>query len=162
LTQNEEGIEGPAWLEDHRTALGYYNSAAQFNATSLVAVVFGQFAVLTLLKSTSNLWLTPQVWGLVVVYAAIWLVGCYFIMNYLMFAQFIEELRTYAGGAPLERLEKHMTDKIKNRWVGLECLKSKRGSVLKWRGLNLIACAVYLIISVAALLASMYLPVAVK
>jgi hypothetical protein len=162
LTQNEEGIEGPAWSEDHRTAVGYYNSAAQFNATSLVAVVFGQFAILTLLKSTSSLPPTWQVAFLIFAYVSASFLGCYFIMNYLMFAQFIEELRTYAGVAPLERLEDYMTDKIKDRWVGLSWLRGKRRSVLRLRGLNLVACAGYVIISLIVLLASMYLPVPVN
>jgi hypothetical protein len=117
---------------------------------------------LALLKSTSNLLSTPQIWCLIGVYALILSFGCYFIMNYLMFAQFIEELRTYAGVAPFERLENYMTDKIKDRWVGLSWLRSKRRSVLKLRGLNLIACAGYVFISLIVLVATVYLPVLVN
>ena len=106
--------------------------------------------------------MTCPVLSLITVYLLITVLGCYFILNYLMFAQFIEELRKYDGVAPLETLEKHMTDKIKDRWVGLSWLRSGRRSILKCPGLNLIACAAYLIISVIVLRASMYLPVPVN
>ena len=159
LTENAPREEGPEWSEHHKTALGHYNSAAQFNATSLVVVVFGQFAILTLLESRATEWLTYPVWSLITVYLSIMVLGCYFILNYLMFAQFIEELRKYDGVAPLETLEQHMISKIRDRWVGLSWLKSGRRSILKWPCLNLIACVAYVIISVIVLWATMSLPV---
>jgi hypothetical protein len=78
-----------------------------------VVVVFGQFAILTLLESRANALLTWQVPCLIGAYILILALGCYFILNYLMFAQFIEELRQYHGVKPLATLEDHMTGKIK-------------------------------------------------
>lgn len=148
LTDIAPEEEGHSYSEYHKIALGHYNSAAQFNARSLIVVVFGQFAILALLETWPVLWLT---------YLLIMPLGCYFILNYLMFAQFIEELRKYDGTAKLTTLEKHMIDKIKDRWAGLSWLRSGRRSILKCPGLNLIASAAYVIISAIVLWATMSL-----
>jgi hypothetical protein len=38
----------------HNQLLNFYNGAAQYHATAMVAVVFGQFAVLTLLQKAGH------------------------------------------------------------------------------------------------------------
>jgi hypothetical protein len=40
------------------------------------------------------------------------ILGCYFILNFIMFAQFIEEPKGYKGVAPLEKLEKEMLNSL--------------------------------------------------
>jgi hypothetical protein len=149
----------------HELALNLYNSAAQFNATCFVAVIFGQFAILTLLKGVPDLLFTWQVLCLIGVYILILILGCYLILDYLMFAQFIEKLRGFSGTAPLTILENDLTEKIErdSRWKtipGTKCLsltwfRNGRGSILQRPGMNLIFCAAYLIVSVIVLLAAM-------
>jgi hypothetical protein len=145
-------------------ALNLYNSAAQFNATCFVAVIFGQFAILTLLRDIPDLLFTWQVLCLIGVYILILILGCYLILDYLMFAQFIEELRKYAEIARLTTLEEDLTNSIerKNRWItipGTKCLgltwfRESRGSILRRQGVNLVACTAYLIASIVVLLAA--------
>jgi hypothetical protein len=148
LTDTIPEEEGPSYSEYHKIALGHYNSAAQFNARSLTVVIFGQFAILGLLETWPVLWLT---------YLLILPLGCYSILNYLMFAQFIEELRAYDGTAKLTTLEKYMVDKIKDRWVGLSWLRSGRRLILRCPRLDLVACVVYVIVSVIVLWVGMSL-----
>ena len=147
--------------DNERTALDNYNSAAQFNATSLVVVVFGQFAILTLLESKAALLWTLPVQFLVGVYYLIIFLGCYFILNYLKFALFIEELGhpKYTGVHPLAELEKELIGDIEGRSPLVASLSRKRGSILKeCNNLDVIACLVYVAVSVLILLAALRLP----
>lgn len=103
----------------HRTALRIYNEAAQYHATSLVAIVVGQFAILTMLQGriadVSVCLLRGQfsvqgwpVIAFVVIYFLIVFLGCYFVQSFIMFAKFVERLREYEGVRPLESLERRL------------------------------------------------------
>jgi hypothetical protein len=149
--------------EDEKNALSNYNTAAQFNATSLIVVVFGQFAILTLVESKGDfLWAGSWPVGfLAVVYGLILVLGCYFILNYLKFAMLIEELRDekYVLTHRLDVLEKGMVDAIRPRSPLVAWLDSRRGKVLRHcQYLDLTACAVYVLVSCLILLAALFLP----
>lgn len=149
---------------DETTALSNYNTAAQFNATSLIVVVFGQFAILTLVESKGNLlWAGSWPVGfLVVTYWLIVILGCYFILNYLKFAMFIEELRDekYIATHRLDVQEKNIVDAIRARSPLVAWLDSRRGSILSgFPYLDVIACVVYLVVSYFILDAALSLPI---
>jgi uncharacterized membrane protein YdbT with pleckstrin-like domain len=137
----------------HIEALRNYNTSAQFNATGLIVVVFGQFGILTLLESRAGELSTSPVISLIVAYSLILGLGCYFILNYLMFAQFIEKLREYPGVRPLEKLEKELVEK-----VGKGSLKNARAWFLRRPCLGSGACLLYLFISTLVLWGALNLP----
>jgi hypothetical protein len=139
----------------HLRALEIYNTAAQFNATSMIVVVFGQFGILTLLegRATELLASTSWAWILIMAYVAILLLGCYFILNWLMFAQFIEKLREYLGVKPLEQLERELADK-----VGKRSLKSARAWFLTLPCFGSGLCLLYFGGSLLVLCATLNLP----
>jgi hypothetical protein len=137
-------------------ALEIYNTAAQFNATSMVAVVFGQFVILTLLEGRARELLscpcrTWPIWFLIWVYGGILCLGCYFILNYLMFAQFIEKLRSCPGVRSLEKLEDELLGEDRS-------LKDFRACVLGIPHLGLITCILYAFLSIVVLWAVLNLP----
>jgi len=157
-TSKKEAEDVKVAPSDHVTALGNYNSAAQFNATSMVVVIFGQFGILMLLEGKAAQLLvcvswTCLIWLLIWVYACILFLGCYFILNYLMFAQFIEKLHEYPGVKPLEKLENELAEKI-----GKEALKDFRACVLGIPYLGSSACVVYWVSSLLVLWAVLNLP----
>jgi len=83
--------------EDHRATLQFYNSAAQFSVTSLVAVAVVQFSILLLLRGRASV-IDPSsfVWlylSLSIAYVAAVILGAYLIYNYILFAHLIEHIR---------------------------------------------------------------------
>jgi hypothetical protein len=160
--QNDE--YGPGFRNVHRVALGHYNRAATFNAAGLVAVVFGQFGVLTLLEGRGRLlrigcYVNLPIFALIFVYALILGLGCYFILNWLMFARFIEQLRICDGTRALTRLEDRMIDDIRTRLPLVTWLRSGRNSILRLPLVDLGACVLYLFFSGVILKAVLWLPV---
>jgi hypothetical protein len=153
LNHDVMAIEVKVEPSHHVEALHNYNTAAQFNATGLIVVVFGQFGILTLLESRATELSTCPVRSLILAYSLIMGLGCYFILNYLMFAQFIEKLRGYQGVQPLEQLEEELAEK-----VGKGLLKKIRAWFLKLPCLGIGACLLYLFISVLVLCAALNLP----
>jgi hypothetical protein len=88
--------------------------------------------------------------------------GCYFVLNYLKFAMFIEELRDpkYTGTHPIDTLENGIIDAIKTRSPLAAGLDSGRGWILKHCPyLDVIACAVYVAVSYFILKAALWLPI---
>jgi len=151
------------YCEYHRIALSYYNSAAQFNATALVAVVFGQFTILTLLEGMGRLlrigfWPNIPIEFLIVVYVLILCLGCYFIVNYFMFARFIEKLRECSGTTSLTTLENRMINDIRAQLPLVAWLRDRRKSAFGWQYLDVGACAVYVVVSCWILKAALWLP----
>jgi hypothetical protein len=81
--------------EDYGQLLEVYNGAAQFNAISLVAVVFGQFSILAIVPTVRALWIAVPV--LLAVYFMILFAGSYFLSQYFVFARGIWRIREHRG-----------------------------------------------------------------
>jgi len=84
-------------LDDHRATMEFYNGAAQFSVTSLVAVAVVQFSILLLLEGKAgpidagsfvSLYLS-----LSIAYVAVVVLGAYLIYNYILFAHLLEHVR---------------------------------------------------------------------
>ena len=108
----------------HNQLLDFYNGAAQYHATAMVAVVFGQFAVLTLLQGKGGhwqpswpwswpLWSTScWVWSFAVIYLLIVGLGWYSLHNYLMFAHLLELLRSDDNMKDITSLDEKLRKRI--------------------------------------------------
>ena len=153
--------------EDYRRLLEFYNGAAQFHALSMVAVVFGQFSILTLLQGknlgiclspvTASLPLCLPATFLIIFYSLVLLLGCYFIQNYMMFANLLEHLvkpgkedQIADKLRPLRELD-YQLRKATRQW---DWLREKRRWAVrqgKW------AVGIYLTLSVVALASALFL-----
>lgn len=127
-----------------------YTSAGQYYATSLLAVIFGQFTVLALLAAKAS---HIGYWGatlwLVVVHGLIVLVGCYFVFRAAIFAQLEEDARNRSN---LGQLDAEMRKRVGNLNSRLEGLR------LRLIKLPLLLSAAYAVFSAVALVAVLYLP----
>ena len=96
---------------------------------------------------------------LIGVYVLILLLGCYLIVNYFMFARFIEKLRECSGTAPLTTLEDRMIKDIRAQLPLVAWLRDSRKSTFKKsKYLDIAACAIYMAISLGVLKATLLLP----
>jgi hypothetical protein len=166
LAAAEERVReyGSDFWNIHRIALQHYNTAATFNAAGFVAVAFGQFGVLTLLEGKGRLlrigcYVNLPILTFIFVYALILLLGCYFIINWLMFARFIEQLRKCDGTQALTALEDRMITDIKTRLPLVALLRNGRNAILGRPLADIGACVLYLVLSMVILKAALWLPV---
>ena len=98
--------------EDYRRLLEFYNGAAQFHAICLVAVVFGQFSILTIVPTVKASLTAVSV--LLVVYFMILLVGSYFLSQYFVFARSIWRIQERKGmGENYHKLEKELEEETR-------------------------------------------------
>lgn len=123
-----------------------YNTAGQYYATVLIAVVFAQFSVLTFLRGKHDLlfWDSPEILPiifLIFVYCVVLGVGCYFGDCFLKFSGLLD--RTIENSQFDPTLKKLFED------VGQTHL-DRRGKMARHRR---IALGLYVIVSVFALFA---------
>ena len=135
----------------------FYNGAAQFHATSMIAVVFGQFSVLMLLEGRVHWSTTCLTWAglyslrtgaiaiLTIAYALILAVGWYSVYMYMIFADLIERLKNKSSLRALKVLDDGMRDETgENRSV-----INGRAWLIRQR---VLVSAIYLIVSFLCLL----------
>ena len=96
---------------------------------------------------------------LIAVYMIVVALGRYFIVNYFTFANFIEQLRDCDGTKALTTLERKMIDDIEGRFPLVAGLWNSRISAFKSSSyMDVIACALYILMSFGVLNAALWLP----
>jgi len=110
--------------EDYAQLLEFYNGAAQFHAICLVAVVFGQFSILTILPTVKASLIAVSV--LLVVYLLILAVGSYFLSQYFVFARSIWRIQERKGmGENYHKLERELEEETR------ECVSNWYRSIFR-------------------------------
>jgi len=135
-------------VEDGRATLGFYNSAAQFSVTSLVAVAVVQFSILLLLEGKAgpiDFWSFVSLYlSLSIAYGAVVVLGIYLIYNYIIFAHKLECARDLLLLTGIRGIDNTVRDTVgESRW-----LRGQRVRVLQNRWSRILFPALYLVISV--------------
>jgi cation transport ATPase len=135
--------------------LEFYNGAAQFNAISLVAIVFGQFSILQIVPIVRALWIAALV--LAIVYLMILFAGSYFLSQYFVFARGIWRIRKHRGmGMNYRMLEETLEAETQECVSGWYRRRFRSYLIEKDHPNDLLLHEVYWVISVV-LLVIMYL-----
>jgi hypothetical protein len=149
-------LESMIYLEEkYRQLLDQYVQSGTPYATSLVAIIFGQFSVLTLLQSKgcpliSTMKIIWPVWILIGIYGLIVSGGSYIGYNYLMFARFLEYMKSSCF-LNLKTLDYEMRRKV----GGSKCLQNLREGLIlkKWSAVG--GAVAYACFSILALVATL-------
>lgn len=134
-------------VEDHRATLQFYNGAAQFSVTSLVAVAVVQFSILLLLEGKAKP-IDPASFvslylSLSIAYVAVVILGAYLIYNYLLFAHLLEYIRELPALREIREIDNNSRRAVRE----FASLRNRRRSILMAYWSKIVLPIIYAVIS---------------